>query len=381
MYQPVGIRYRVNVLYLSDPTRYAEQKRSELHAVVDRLVDGKQLVLGRMVSQFEESFATYIGTNHCISVASGTDAIEIALRALGCEGKEVLVVANAGGYGTISCLAIGAIPVYCDIDPATLLVSVGSIVAGVTNDTAAILVTHLFGLALDCTLVDAAVKAKLGKSIPIVEDCAQAHGSKVGNLRAGAQATIGCFSFYPTKNLGALGDGGAIVTSDAALAEHMRNLRQYGWTNRYLQERPGGRNSRLDELQAGFLSVFLPHLDERNAKRRAILKRYVASGASAIHAVYVDSDQCVAHLAVCTVNNRNEFIAQLTADNVSTGVHYPYLDTEFPTTKHLAPSHLPVSEMAKNRIVTLPCFPEMTQSEIDSVCRTIEKNNQFFEAP
>jgi dTDP-4-amino-4,6-dideoxygalactose transaminase len=228
--------------------------------------------------------------------------------------------------------------------------------------------------------VDAVVKAKLGKSIPIVEDCAQSHGAKVGNLRAGAQATVGCFSFYPTKNLGALGDGGAIVTSDAALAEHMRNLRQYGWTTRYLQERPGGRNSRLDEMQAGFLSVFLPQLDERNAKRRAIVKRYVASGASAIHAQFSQSDQYVAHLAVCTVNNRDKFVENLTSEGISTGVHYPYLDTDFPTTKHLSPVPLPVSEGAKSRIVTLPCFPEMTEVEIDLVCAAIEKNNSFFEA-
>jgi len=371
----------VGLLSLSDPGRYAEQMRSELHAVVDRLVVGKQLVLGPMVAQFEESFAAYIGSEHCVSVASGTDAIEIALRALGCEGREVLVVANAGGYGTISCLAIGATPVYCDIDPVTLLVSINSITAHVSSETAAIVVTHLFGLAIDCSLLDAAVKAKLGKSIPIVEDCAQSHGAKIGKLRTGAQATIGCFSFYPTKNLGALGDGGAIVTSDAALAEHVRNLRQYGWTKRYLQERPGGRNSRLDELQAGFLALFLPQLDERNAKRRAILKQYVASGATAIHAGYINSEQCVVHLAVCTVNNRDKFVENLTSEGISTGVHYPYLDTDFPTTKHLSPMSLPVSEGAKNRIVTLPCFPEMTQSEIDLVCKAIEKNNQFFEAP
>jgi len=371
----------VGLLSLSDPGRYAEQMRSELHAVVDRLVVGKQLVLGPMVAQFEESFAAYIGSEHCVSVASGTDAIEIAPRALGCEGREVLVVANAGGYGTISCLAIGATPVYCDIDPVTLLVSINSITAHVSSETAAIVVTHLFGLAIDCSLLDAAVKAKLGKSIPIVEDCAQSHGAKIGKLRTGAQATIGCFSFYPTKNLGALGDGGAIVTSDAALAEHVRNLRQYGWTKRYLQERPGGRNSRLDELQAGFLALFLPQLDERNAKRRAILKQYVASGATAIHAGYINSEQCVVHLAVCTVNNRDKFVENLTSEGISTGVHYPYLDTDFPTTKHLSPMSLPVSEGAKNRIVTLPCFPEMTQSEIDLVCKAIEKNNQFFEAP
>jgi aminotransferase EvaB len=369
----------VNLLLLSDPARYAEQMVNELHAVVNRLVDNRQLVLGQMVAQFEELFGAYIGSKYCISVASGTDAIEIALRALGCEGKEVLVVANAGGYSTISCLAIGAKPVYCDIEPKTLLVSIASIVDHVSCETAAIVVTHLFGLAVDCALVDTAVRAKLGRSIPIVEDCAQSHGAKVGNRRAGSQATIGCFSFYPTKNLGALGDGGAIVTNDAALAEHVRNLRQYGWTKRYLQGIPGGRNSRLDELQAGFLSVFLPNLDERNARRRAIVKQYVASGAKVVHAQYVESEQYVAHLAVCMVEDRDKFVSNLMSESISTGVHYPYLDTEFPTTKHLAHLQLPVSVAAKSKIVTLPCFPEMTEVEIGLVCDAIEKNNAFFE--
>jgi|688.fasta_scaffold173823_2 dTDP-4-amino-4,6-dideoxygalactose transaminase len=365
---------------LSHPSRFAGLLHDQVLSVAERLLNGKTFVLGNMVKDFEESFAEYIGTRHCVSVASGTDAIEIALRALGCEEKEVLLVANAGGYGTISCLAIGAIPVYCDVDPSTLLVSIDSIVERVTSNTAAIIVTHLFGLAIDCELVNVAVKAKLGKSIPIVEDCAQAHGAKVNDSRAGSQAIIGCFSFYPTKNLGALGDGGAIVTNDATLAEHMRDLRQYGWSTRYLQALPGGRNSRLDELQAGFLSLFLPYLEERNAKRREILKQYVKSGATAVHAKHVDSERYVAHLAVCTVNNREKFVANLNKENVSTGVHFPFLDTEFPTIQHLDPTTLPVSEAAKTRIVTLPCFPEMTPNEISLVCTAIEKNQQFFEA-
>ena len=368
------------MIQISNPAAFTIKIQDQIRSVVDRFLGGNTFVLGSMVKEFEESFAGYIGSRDCISVASGTDAIEIALRALGCEEKEVLLVANAGGYGTISCLAIGAIPVYCDVNPSTLLVSIESIVERVTSNTAAIIVTHLFGLAIDCKLVDVAVKAKLGKSIPIVEDCAQAHGAKVNDRRAGSQAIIGCFSFYPTKNLGALGDGGAIVTNDATLAEHMRDLRQYGWSTRYLQALPGGRNSRLDELQAGFLSLFLPYLEERNAKRREILKQYVKSGATAVHAEHVDSERYVAHLAVCTVNNREKFVANLNKENVSTGVHFPFLDTEFPTIQHLDPTTLPVSEAAKTRIVTLPCFPEMTPNEISLVCTVIEKNQQFFEA-
>jgi dTDP-4-amino-4,6-dideoxygalactose transaminase len=249
----------------------------------------------------------------------------------------------------------------------------------VSNKTAAVIVTHLFGTAVDCALVDAAVMAKLGKSIPIIEDCAQAHGAKVGNSRAGAQGTIGCFSFYPTKNLGALGDGGAIVTNDAALAERVKHLRQYGWTARYLQALPGGRNSRLDELQAGFLSVFLPSLDERNAKRRQIVKQYLEGGATFVHEAFVNSERNVAHLAVCVVKDRNRFVENMASENIATGVHYPYLDTEFPTTQHLPSFSLPVTEAAKGRIVTLPCFPEMTTSEIETVCQSIKKNKQFFE--
>ena len=369
----------LGLLALSDPARFARSLRAELFAVVDRMMANGQLVLGQSVESFEESFATFIGVKHCVGVASGTDAIEIALRALGCEGKEVLLVANAAGYGTISCLAIGAIPVYCDVDPKTLLISVDSISERVSNKTAAVIVTHLFGTAVDCALVDAAVMAKLGKSIPIIEDCAQAHGAKVGNSRAGAQGTIGCFSFYPTKNLGALGDGGAIVTNDAALAERVKHLRQYGWTTRYLQALPGGRNSRLYELQAGFLSVFLPSLDERNAKRRQIVKQYLEGGATFVHEAFVNGERNVAHLAVCVVKDRNRFVENMASENIATGVHYPYLDTEFPTTQHLPSISLPVTEAAKGRIVTLPCFPEMTTSEIETVCQAIKKNKQFFE--
>lgn len=369
----------MELLALSDPARFARSQRAEIAEVVDRMLGNGQLVLGQFVESFERSFAEYVEVKHCVGVASGTDAIEIALRALGCEGKEVLVVANAAGYGTISCLAVGAVPVYCDIDSTTLLVSLDSISERVSHNTAAVIVTHLFGAAVDCALVDAVVKTKLGKSLPIIEDCAQAHGARVGNLRAGAQGTIGCFSFYPTKNLGALGDGGAIVTNDSVLAEKMRSLRQYGWTTRYFQARPGGRNSRLDELQAGFLSVFLPHLDERNAKRRDIAKQYAASGASLVHADFIESEQYVAHLAVCMVNDRSQLVENMTSEKIATGVHYPYLDTEFPTTQHLPRLPLPVSEVAKDRIITLPCFPEMTPSEVATVCQAIKKNKQFFE--
>jgi aminotransferase EvaB len=369
------------MLQLSDPGRFAIMRRREIHGVVDKMLDGSIFVLGEMVRRFENEFAQFIGVDHCISVGSGTDALEITLRALECEGKEVMVVANAGGYGTISCLAIGAKPVYVDVDPKTLLISIESIVENISMDTSAIVVTHLFGMAVDCALINNAVMGRLGKIIPIIEDCAQAHGASVGARRAGAQATAGCFSFYPTKNLGALGDGGAIVTNSSALAERISQLRQYGWTKKYLQEKKGGRNSRLDELQAGFLLDFLPHLDKRNNQRRAIVKQYVDSGAAAVHGSFVESKQYVAHLAVCFVNNREALMAKMSEAGIATGIHYPYLDIEFPVVNKSdeISRTLPVSSWALDKILTLPCFPEMTSAEVDHVCHVIVKNRNFFE--
>ena len=365
---------------LADPARYAVSKREELHSFLDQMLDRRQFVLGDMVKNFELLFASFVGTKHCVSLASGTDALEIALRALGCEGKEVLLVANAGGYGTISCLAISATPVFCDIDPSTLLISTASLMQNVTPNTGAIIVTHLFGLAVDCAKIHEAVKTKLGFSVPIIEDCAQAHGAKIGDQRAGSQVTIGCFSFYPTKNLGALGDGGAITTNDDNLAMRILQLRQYGWSDRYFQSAHGGRNSRLDELQAGFLAFFLHDLDQRNKIRRAIVKKYFESGASTVHGSFVGTERFVAHLAVCLVKERDLMMSNFAEAGITTGVHYPFLDTEFQTTRHLKSAVIPNSIIARDKIVTIPCFPEMTTQEIDQVCRVIAKFKRYFEA-
>jgi dTDP-4-amino-4,6-dideoxygalactose transaminase len=176
-----------------------------------------------------------------------------------------------------------------------------------------------------------------------------------------------------------MGDGGAITTNDNELAERVKQLRQYGWTERYFQGVPGGRNSRLDELQAGFLTVFLDDLDERNEKRRKIGERYVQHGATVVQGGFANSENYVAHLAVCTVNDRRVLINKFNEAGISTGIHYPYLDSEFATTQHLAKQLLPNSIAVKDKIVTLPCFPEMNSLELELVCSTITKCQQHFE--
>jgi aminotransferase EvaB len=373
------IGYRRCVIPLADPARFFEVNRDELKSILDRMIGSRQFVLGEMVSNFESEFSRYVGSKYCVGVANGTDALEIALRALGSQGKDVLLVANAGGYGSIACRAIGAIPRFVDIEPETLLISLPQIIEKVTASTAAIIVTHLFGLATDVRKIDAAVKEKLGYSVPIVEDCAQAHGAKVENTKAGALGTIGCFSFYPTKNLGALGDGGCITTNDSELNSRILQLRQYGWAEKYDQSIGGGRNSRLDELQAGFLTLFLPQLDERNELRRSIVKKYYESGATVVHGGFSENENYVAHLAVCLVDNRAEFLRRFAESSVTTGIHYPLLDTDFSANRSFSDVSLPNSVYARSRVVTLPCFPELTVGEVDQVCRLISKSTEFFE--
>lgn len=202
----------------------------------------------------------------------------------------------------------------------------------------------------------------------------------VKNTKVGALGTIGCFSFYPTKNLGALGDGGCITTNDSEINSRLRQLRQYGWEQKYDQSIEGGRNSRLDELQAGFLTLLMSDLDERNAMRRSIVKRYCESGASAVHGGFCDSENYVAHLAICLVENRTELMQKFADSDVSTGVHYPYLDTEFVANRNFADVALPNSIAAKSKILTLPCFPELSVREVDQVCRVISKNIQYFKS-
>ncbi len=365
---------------LADPARFFEAKRFELHSTLDRMISSKQFVLGEMVANFESLFSQYVGSKYCVGVANGTDALEIALRALDSQGKDVLLVANAGGYGSIACRAIGANPLFIDIEPETLLISLPQIIDKTTVNTAAIVVTHLYGLAADVKQIELAVKEKLGYSVPIIEDCAQAHGAKFEETKAGALGTIGCFSFYPTKNLGALGDGGCITTSDTDLYARVCQLRQYGWAEKYDQNIEGGRNSRLDELQAGYLTLLMSDLDERNALRRSVVKRYFENGALAVHGGFCDSERYVAHLAVCLVKNRTELMQKFADSNVSTGIHYPYLDTEFAANRRFADVVLPNSVAAKNKIFTLPCFPELTEREVDQVCRVISENVQHFES-
>jgi len=330
------------------------------------VLDSHWYVLGTEVRLFEEAFSNYVGVNHCVSVANGSDALELALKGLGVgSGSRVVAVANAGFYGSTAIYAVGAKPEYIDIDPHTLTLCPIALESVVKTNPAAIIVTHLYGQLAN---IEEIVRIASSAGIPILEDCAQSHGARRNGKQAGSFGTIACFSFYPTKNLGALGDGGAVVTNDSELAERLRQLRQYGWTQKYKVDIPGGRNSRLDEMQAAILRVKLPHLDTWNKQRRSIAARYNAAFMDFdMQLPYSTGEDFVAHLYVVRMKDRAKFSAFMKEKMISTDIHYPIADHKQPAYKVELANSLAVTESVCDTVISLPCFPGLTDAEIEAV--------------
>ena len=347
--------------------QHAPLKR-EIDNAIGRVLGRDWYILGAEVEAFEQAFATYCGTSHCIAVANGTDALLLALRALAIgPGARVAAVANAGGYATTAIRLVGAAPCYVDIDPVTLLIDPAALATRLAPDIRAIVVTHLYGRMAD---VEAISQIARSRGIALIEDCAQAHGARRGGHAAGTRGDIGCFSFYPTKNLGALGDAGAVVTDDGALAQRVRQLRTYGWSTKYHCAIEGGMNSRMDELQAAVLSVKLPRLDAWNERRRAIARRY----ADAIRHPAIslpppaDEPADVVHQYVVRAAARDSLRAHLATSGVATEIHYPVADHLQPAwqrgVREVGVGH---TERACASVLSLPCYPELSDEEVDTV--------------
>lgn len=346
--------------------------KDQIQLAVNRVIDSGWLVLGPEVKRFEQTFADYLGTTHCISLANGTDAIELALKALGVErGDRVATVANAGTYTTTAMLAIGAEPFFLDVDLSSRNATLAEVERALAAEVKAVVVTHLYGLAAPDIGQIAELCARQG--VPLLEDCAQAHGASVDGRRVGTFGDAASFSFYPTKNLGALGDGGAVVTANGAIAEKVARLRQYGWTTKYQVEVSGARNSRLDEMQAAILSVFLPDLDSANARRREIAARY---SAAIIHPDVVlppqGGQEYVAHLYVVRSARRDALRAHLREMDIAADVHYPIPDYRQPVFgDRFASVSLQNTERLSREILTLPCYPEMTDAQVEQVVAAV----------
>ena len=345
----------------------------ELLAEVRRVAEASAFILGDHVAGFEDDFAAYCETQHAIGVGSGTDALAFALQAVGVgRGDEVIVPANTFIATAEAVSLAGATPKLVDPDPSTGLLTAERVAAAMSPSVRCVMPVHLYGATVD---MDPILDLARAAGVPVIEDACQAHGARYKGRRVGSLGTAGCFSFYPAKNLGAWGDGGAVVTNDAALADHVRLLRSHGERPRY-RHRIVGTTSRLDGLQAAVLRIKLRRLDEANAERRraaAALHRALEGAPVELPLLPVDDGDHVFHLFVVRCDDRDGLREHLAARRIAAAVHYPvpihrtgaYADLG------VEDGSLPVAEAAAERVLSLPMFPGMTEADVEAVAAAV----------
>lgn len=361
-----------------DLKKINERFRGEIDAATKRVLDSGWYLLGKEDEAFEAEFAAYCGVKHAIGCANGLDALKLVIKAMGIgPGDEVIAPANTYIASLIAISANGATPVLVEPDPATYLIDPARIEEKLTPRTKAIMVVHLYGRACEMDAIGA-IARKHG--LKVVEDCAQAHGAFHGDRRVGALGDAAGFSFYPGKNLGCLGDGGAVTTNDDDLAKKIRALRNYGSDVKY-HFPYRGTNSRLDEIQAAWLRVKLPHLDADNARRAEIAARY---GREITNPKVTLPDNRtieqpnnrtilpnVWHVYPVRVENRDEFQAYLTEQGIQTVIHYPIPPHRQPAYTEWHGLSLPITEKIHETIISLPISPVMTEVEVGEVVAAV----------
>jgi len=354
-----------------------ENLREELLGVMDRVLRGGQYVLGEELEAFESDFAGYCGVGHCVGLASGTDALHLTLRAMGIgAGDEVITAANSFVATAFAISYVGATPVFADVNPRDFTLDVEALAAALTPRTKAIIPVHLFGQPADRHPI-LAVARRAG--VKVIEDACQAHGAAYAGRRAGSLGEAACFSFYPAKNLGAYGDGGAVVTQDPRLAERLRQLRNYAQPAKYVHT-DVGFNSRLDTLQAAILRVKLRHLDRGNDRRRELARCY----SRALEATSLELPQeragarHVYHVYAVRHPDRNGLQRFLKERGVLCGIHYPLpLPRQVPyAAARTVPEGVPATMRLAGEILSLPMYPGLTEAQLGRVAEAI----QAFEA-
>lgn len=349
-----------------------ETLKDEVAEAIRGILDSAQFIGGEALASFERDFAAYCQVRHARGVANGTDALHLALRAFGIgHGDEVITTAHTFIATAAAIVATGARPVFVDIDPATCTIDPRMIERALTDRTKAIVPVHLFGQPAD---MDPIKDIARRRGLYVIEDAAQAHGAEYQGVRTGALGDVACFSFYPGKNLGAYGDGGAITTNNAAIAERIERLRDHGRTNHYSHAEIGF-NSRLDALQAAILQVKLRRLDEWNANRRRAAEWYAAELAqSGIRTPFVRKGSThVYHLYVIATNERDAIRNKLNEAGVATGIHYPVPLHLQPALVHLGyrQGDLPYCEAMAAQSLSLPMFPELTRDQVRRIAAIV----------
>ena len=366
----------VSLVPLNDLSRVPDGLRTSIMSDLEVIVRSGQFLKGPFTNRFEAMLSDRFAGFHATSVANGTDALYLALAALGIDStSRVATVANAGGYTTGAALRLGASPVYVDVDPSTAQMSASSLahVLSTSPRVDVVVVTHLYGLVGEVREI---ATLCLERGIPLIEDCAQSYGAGIDGQPAGTFGDISTFSFYPTKNLGAFGDAGAVLARELSVAQRIRSIAQYGWSERYSVELMNGVNSRMDEMQAAILFHQVSFLDTHNERRRHIVSRY-SEALTGDRQMFMAADESfVGHLAVMSSSTRDRDRQLLEASGVGTGIHFPIADFEqIAWRERVGDPALPNTIGVQTRILTLPCFPSMTDAEIAHVVDSLKTLN------
>lgn len=360
------------MLLCANPSSQFHSYQNEIEAAVLKVLRSDRYILGEEVAALENEFAEYIGVTSAIGVANGTDALEIAIRALGIgPGDEVITVSHTAVATVAAIEAAGATAVLVDVDVNYYTLNPGQLKEALTPATKAIIAVHLYGQSADLDVIGNFCAAN---NLFLIEDVSQAHGAKWSGKRLGSIGHVACFSCYPTKNLGAMGDAGLIATNNIELANKIRMLREYGWQDRYISDMPG-RNSRLDEVQAAVLRIKLRHLDEDNAKRNKIATQYanlLDRNLMQLPLVRPNVEH-VFHLYVIKVSRRSELIKHLLDSNIQAGIHYPmpiHMQPAYKGRLKVA-STMNVTEELASIVLSLPIYPELESGDVDRVVKVV----------
>jgi dTDP-4-amino-4,6-dideoxygalactose transaminase len=359
---------------VSNPKARFINRKDEFLKVTSAVIEKGMYILGEEVNTFEKEFAEYIGVQYCIGVANGTDALAIALRGLGVKSGDEVITVSHSAVATVAAVEMaGAIPVFADIEVDSRCIDPQKITKLISPKTKVIIPVHIYGQP---ARIKEIIKIANKYGVKVLEDCAQAHGARVDEKKVGSFGDAAAFSFYPTKNLGAIGDGGAVVTNSSDIFENILALRQYGWHNRYISDIPGV-NSRLDELQAAFLRIKLKELDKDNARRNEIAKQYSSffRNLNLKAPVPIPGTYHVYHLYVIETDTRDELAKFLEKENIGTAHHYPSPIHKQPAYlgRIKGESSLKVTENLYRKILTIPMYPELSTEEVERVISAIMK--------
>jgi dTDP-4-amino-4,6-dideoxygalactose transaminase len=357
------------MILCADPKAQYVAHSEEIGKAIQGVLDSGWYILGDEVRLFESEFAGFVGVRHCIGVANGTDALALALRACGVRvGDEVITVSHSAVATVAAIEQIGATPVLCDIEPESRCLNPDLLPGLMTEKTKAVIPVHIYGHPAN---IEAICDFARKNNLMVVEDCAQAHGARRGNRMVGSFGNVAAFSFYPTKNLGAIGDGGGIVTDNDEIAENAKILRQYGWKERYVSS-VAGLNSRLDEMQAAILRVKLRYLERDNIRRNEIADMYDREflGTSLGLPHRSTGVTHAMHLYVVEHDSRDDLRTYLLSKGIQAAVHYPLAIQQQPAYSSRSirgADKLPVTESVYKRIVSLPMYPELSDDDVRRV--------------